>query len=295
MTQPDSLAGISPGMPVHGVDGKSIGMVEAVEDSGIRVLNRSVPLAAIERVDAAGVHLHLAHVAFTTTGPDATSETLPDVGALQRERFTVPVVEERLQVGTRQMEIGEAQITKRVVEEQVMVPVTVRREEIEIIRRAPGEPREELDDPSVVEVIRIPLRGEEPVISTQAVVTSEVVVGRTVRTEQREITGTVRSTQVSIDEHIDGAYAQLRPTFEEHFSRGARNSSQARDFRDAEANYRAGFLAGHERRYADRTFEEVAPELHVTGQSQQDDPTMLERIREEVREGFVRARAMGAR
>ena len=79
----------------------------------------------------------------------------------------MPLAEERLTVGTRQVQIGEVTIDKRVVEEQVMVPVIVRREEIEIIRRAPGEPREEIDDPSVVEVIRIPLRGEEPVIDTR--------------------------------------------------------------------------------------------------------------------------------
>ena len=295
MTQPESLAGISPGMPVQGVDGKPIGLVEAVDDSGIRVLNRSVPLAAIERVDAVGVHLHLACAAFATAGLDVTSDTHPDAGALQPDRLTVPLAEERLKVGTRQLQIGEARITKRVIEERVMVPVTVRREEIEIIRRGPGEPREEIDDPSVVEVIRIPLRGEAPVITTRAVVTSEVVVGRTVRTEQRQITDTVRSTEVSVEEHIDAAYAQLRPTFEEHFSRRSRDSFRARDFRDAETNYRAGFLAGHDRRYADRTFEEVAPELHFTTQNQQDDPTTMERIREEVREGFTRARAMGAR
>jgi hypothetical protein len=139
------------------------------------------------------------------------------------------------------------------------------------------------------------LRGEEPVFTTQAVVTSEVIVGRTVRTEQRQITDTVRRTEVNVEEHLHAAYAQLRPTFEEHFSRRSRDPSQTRSFRDAEANYRAGFLAGHDRRYADRAFEEVESELHFTAQSQQDDPTMLERIREEVREGFARARSMGAR
>jgi len=292
MHQGVSLEGIAPGMPVHGVDGKPLGTVEAIDDSGVRVLNHSVPAAAIARVDAAGVHLHLAHTAFTTAGPTGTASA---ADASQIERFTVPVVEERLQVGTRQMQIGEAQVTKRVVEEQIMVPVTVRREEIEIIRRGPGEPREELNDPSVVEVIRIPLRGEEPVITTQAVVTSEVVVGRTVRTEQRQVTDTVRRTEVDVEEHLNEAYARLRPAFEEHFSRGSRAASLPRDFRDAETNYRAGFLAAHDQRYVGRSFEEVEPELSYRADTRQADPSMLERIREEVREGFARARTMGAR
>jgi len=218
------------------------------------------------------------------------------------ERIVVPVAEERLAVGTRQMQIGEAQVTKRVVEEQIMVPVKVRREEVEIFHRAPGEPREEIDDPSVVEVIRIPLRGEEPVITTQAVVTSEVVIDRTVRTEERQVSGTVRSSDVTVEERLNEAYARLQPAFEEHFRRRQRDqqesggaSFRARAFRDAEPNYRAGFLAGNDGRYAGRTFEEVEPAFRPSGEPAERDPGMMEQIREEVREGFARARAAGSR
>jgi hypothetical protein len=182
-----------------------------------------------------------------------------------------------------------------------MVPVTVRREEVEIIRRAPGEPREEIDDPNIVEVIRIPLRGEEPVITTQAVVTSEVVINRAVRTEEQRVTRTVRSTDVTVEEHLTEAYARLQPAFEEHFTRRQQFQREtggttfpARAFRDAEPNYRAGFLAGSDGRYAGRTWEEIEPALHPSAEPAERDPGMMEQIREEVREGFARARATGA-
>lgn len=108
------------------------------------------------------------------------------------------------------MQIGEVVVDKRVIEEQIMVPVAIRREEVEIIRRAPGELREELDDPSVIEVIRIPLRGEEPVIATRAVVTSEVVIGRTAHAEQQIVTHTMRSTEVTVEKHTGEGQALLR-------------------------------------------------------------------------------------
>lgn len=302
MDERRTLESVAPGTPVYGPNDEPIGTVEASDRAGIRVLNQAVPGAAITRVDETGVHLLLGRAAFTTTGPEqaatATATAGGDATDSRVERLTLPVAEERLSVGTRALEIGEARITKRVVEEQVMVPVTVRREEIEIIRRAPGEPREELDDPTIVEVIRIPLRGEEPVITTQAVVTSEMVIGRTVRAEQRQIADTVRSTEITVTERIDADYARLRPDFERHFLHrhgqegGAVGGAiGARSFRDAEPNYRAGLLAGHDPRHAGRPFEEVEPELRRSATPTQDDPALLERIRDEVREGFARARA----
>jgi uncharacterized protein (TIGR02271 family) len=309
MSEDINLSAIEPGMPVYGPDGEPIGPVEAIDAAGIRVLNHAVPATAITRIDRDGVHLQLASAAFhaappMTTGVASTAEALAgatsDV-ALDRahnERIVVPVTEERLVVGTRQMQIGEAQVTKRVVEEQVMVPVIVRREEVEIIRRAPGESREEIDDPSIVEIIRIPLRGEEPVITTQAVVTSEVVINRIVRAEEQQVTGTVRSTDVSVEEHLTEAYARLQPSFEEHFTRRQQLQREtggatyrARAFQDAEPNYRAGFLAGSDERYAGRTFEEIGPALYPSDEPAERDPGMMEQIRDEVREGFARARA----
>jgi len=313
MSEGINLAAIEPGMPVYGPGGEPIGPVEAIESSGIRVLNRSVPTAAITRIADDGVHLQLAYAALEAATPmasgvesnaNALTEATADTSEVMatNNRITVPVAEERLAVGTRQVQVGEVVIDKRVVEEQVMVPVTVRREEIEVIRRAPGEPREEIDDPSIVEIIRIPLRGEEPVITTQPVITSEVVVSRAAHAEEQWITRTVRSTDVSVEKHLGEAYARSRPAFEEHFAHrrhvpeehdGVR--SQSRTFGDAEPNYWAGFRAGHDKRYVGRTFDEVEPELRFPDEPAQSDPGMLDQIRDEVREGFARARTMGAR
>ncbi len=301
------MGAIEPGMPVFGVNGEPIGAVESREADGFRVRGHAVPSAAIARIDSTGIHLHLGRTAFETLAPlsqeatDSTQERGQQVAA-QDERLVVPVVEERLVVGTRQMQMGEVTVEKRVVEEQIMVPVMVRREEIEIIRRAPGEARTEPNDPSIIEVIRIPLRGEEPVITTQAVVVREVVIGREVRSEERQVTGTVRSTELIVDEHLDGAYQRSRPDFEAHFATrqqtlGAAGdaSYRARDFRDAEQHYRAGFAAGRDPRYADRSFEEAETEVLRSIDPAQSDPGLLDQLRDEVREGFSRARAAQSR
>ena len=132
-------------------------------------------------------------------------------------------------------------------------------------------------------------------------VTSEVIINRTVRAEEQQITRTVRSTDVSVEERFNEAYAQSRPAFEELFTKrqhllresdGITNQSRA--FSDAEPNYRAGFLAGHDERYAGRTFEEVEQQIRPSDEPAERDPGMMDQIRDEVRAGFSRARTMGA-
>ena len=64
MDETTNLRTIQPGTTVIGVDGVAIGEVESVDEAGIRVAGQTVPPAAIERVAADGVHLHLARTAF---------------------------------------------------------------------------------------------------------------------------------------------------------------------------------------------------------------------------------------
>lgn len=64
MSESMQLETIAVGTPVIGVDGVTIGTVEAATPEGIRVVGHEVPLEAIERVSADGVYLRLAKAAF---------------------------------------------------------------------------------------------------------------------------------------------------------------------------------------------------------------------------------------
>ena len=71
-----------------------------------------------------------------------------------------------------------------------MVPVIFRREEVEIIRREPGQswsPEAALGEG--VEVTRIPINAWEPVVGKEAFVSREVVVDKRSVTEEQQITG----------------------------------------------------------------------------------------------------------
>lgn len=64
MNETINLERVEPGTAVIGVDGVTIGTVEAVDEAGIRVAGQNVPPAAIERVAEDGIHLYLARTAF---------------------------------------------------------------------------------------------------------------------------------------------------------------------------------------------------------------------------------------
>jgi hypothetical protein len=135
--------------------------------------------------------------------------------------------------------------------------------------------------------IRVPVRGEEAIVSKEAVVTGEVVINKERTTEHQEITDTVRKQRVDIDED----YARARAGFQEHFTGRQRSVGGARTFDEAEGNYRFGYEAGYDDRYAGREFEDIEPDLRRTyegGTSRRGDS--WEQLREEIREGWRRAR-----
>jgi hypothetical protein len=144
------------------------------------------------------------------------------------------------------------------------------------------------------ETIRVPVRGEEAIVSKEAVVTGELAVGRAEISERRTISETVRRQVVD----VAAGYDEARPEFREHFDRlqarlreAGGPTFRARDFADAEPNYRAGFEARNDPRHADRSFEDVEPELrerHLA--TNPGGAASWEAQRDEVRTGWEHGR-----
>src|SRR4051812_11399439 len=118
-------AGVVAGMPVYGADGQLLGEVAAADDEALTVETTRIPWSAVGRVGGWAIHLRAASLAAAVRAESPG----------QDDQIVVPVVEERLTVGTREVDLGEIEIRKRVVEETVMQPVTVRREVVEVVRR----------------------------------------------------------------------------------------------------------------------------------------------------------------
>ena len=266
------------GLKIFGTDNREYGTIDRYDDQFAYVGKRRIPLSAFERMDKDRLYIgDQGRQYFETDGRTA------DEGQIR-----VPVSEERLDVEKRQREMGSVDIRKEVETEQVNVPVELRHEEVTVNRvDVTDRPVAAGDLGNAFEegTIRVPVRGEEAVVSKEAFVTGEVVVGREVKTERQTISDTVRKERVDVDEN----YQRDRSAFEEHFGKqrtGMGTNADTRTFADAEPHYRRGYEAAHDERYAGRDFADVEPELrrsHTGGES-------WEHLREEIREGFDRGR-----
>jgi uncharacterized protein (TIGR02271 family) len=272
------IENIRQGMPVIGENDRTIGTVERLHGDGFHVAGQHYSRAQVARVAQGKVYLRGVGVATTGAG------TMTDAaeGALR-----VPVAEERLTVGKRAAELGEVQVRKTVTEEQQTVPVTLQREEVRVQERdVPDRPLQPGDDAFKEGTIRVPVRGEEAVVAKEAVVTGEVVIDKTRTTEQRQVSDTVRKQRVDVDEN----YQRARSGFEQEFA--GRKDRGTRSFAQAEPNYRAGFTAAHDERYANRQFEDAEPEMRREYETRTPSTggDTWEQLREEIRSGWNRAR-----
>ena len=116
----------------------------------------------------------------------------------------IPVVEEQLVVGKRDVASGGARIRSYVSEVPVHEQVRLREEHVNVTRRPVDQPLSSVDADAFRErEINVTATSEEAVIGKKAHVVEEVVVSKTAGERTEEVNDTVRRTEVDIDE--DGA------------------------------------------------------------------------------------------
>lgn len=127
----------------------------------------------------------------------ATSST---AGATGREE-TIPLAEERLEVGKRQVDRGTTRIRRYVVESPVEKEVTLRGEKVSVERRKPAEGATGAPGAGAFEerVVEARETGEEPVVSKTAQVGEEVVVHREPTERTETVRETVRREEADVD------------------------------------------------------------------------------------------------
>lgn len=115
---------------------------------------------------------------------------------------TIPLAEERLDVGKRKVEGGKVRIHTRVVETPASEEVRLRDEQIAVERRAPGSAARLGADPFTEKTVELTETREEAVVGKTAHVAEEVVVDKVARERTERVEDTVRRQEVDI-EHVD--------------------------------------------------------------------------------------------
>jgi uncharacterized protein (TIGR02271 family) len=133
---------------------------------------------------------------FADTGTAGYSET----GAADTHQ-TIPVIEENLAVGKREVETGGVRVRSRIIEKPVEESIRLREEHVTINRRPVNRAVGDAELASFREGdIEITEHAEKAVVAKEARVVEEVEIGKNVSEREERITDTVRSTEVDVEQ-----------------------------------------------------------------------------------------------
>lgn len=133
--------------------------------------------------------------------------------AASTDTASIPVIEEELQVGKREVERGRVRVYSRVMERPVEESVTLREESASISRQPVDRPATEADMRAFQEgSMEIRETAEVPVVQKQARVVEEVEVGKQVQERTEKVRDSVRKTEVQVEEDAAPAAAQSERT-----------------------------------------------------------------------------------
>jgi uncharacterized protein (TIGR02271 family) len=114
--------------------------------------------------------------------------------------IALPVIEESLQVGKRTVPRGGVRVVSRQTERPVEETVSLRREDVHVERRPVDRDVSQADLAAVRnQAFDVTTTNEEAVVSKQARVVEEVVIGKHVTEHEETIRDTVRRTDVEVE------------------------------------------------------------------------------------------------
>ena len=153
--------------------------------------------------DAGQAEWERERAASAATPATPAPPTAGPAGPQARSEDAIPVYEERLRVGKREVGRGSVRVRSYVVEDPVERDVSLREERVELERR-PADPiateKDVTTEPFKERSIEVTARGEEPVVSKEARVKEEVVVHKKPVERTETVKDAVRRTEVEVED-----------------------------------------------------------------------------------------------
>jgi uncharacterized protein (TIGR02271 family) len=205
----------------------------------------------------------------------------------------MPVVEEELQVGKRQVERGKVRVRTHVVERPVEEQVHLRDEKINVERRPANRDLTAADQGAFQERnFELSETHEEAVVDKRARVVEEVVVDKTVDDRTKTIRDTVRHTDVDVDQtggqhsRNTGKYAAYENDFRNHYQQTFANSGYS--YEEYSPVYRYGHDLAMDTQYRERDWADVEPDARRRWEDR--NPGTWEQFKDSIRYAWDKAR-----
>ncbi|PQO99772.1 hypothetical protein C5614_06805 [Massilia phosphatilytica] len=216
--------------------------------------------------------------------------------SLQREtavdrttgKAAIPVVQEEVRVGKRQVERGGVRVFSRMVETPVNETVSLREEHVNVERRPVDRPVSPADVAALKDqTIELRETAEEAIVQKSARVVEEVVVGKEISQRKEQIQDTVRHTEVEVQPLQRSALdddTYYRNDWQTNYA------SLGGTYDDYAPAYRYGYDMRRDARYQGRNWDDVESDLRSDWDTRygSSGSSTWERMKAAVRSGWNR-------
>jgi uncharacterized protein (TIGR02271 family) len=256
-------------------DAEAQAYVDDVRRGGVLVLV-DVPDDRVDRTMAVMERYATVDLGAQTGADTARERGRAGTREVETGDVKVPVVEEELQVGTRQVRRGGVRLYTRVTERPVEETVRLRDEEVHVERRPVDRPATEADVAAAQEgTIEVTETDEEAVARKQARVVEEVVVHKDVQEQTETVRDTVRRTEVEVEpmgaesaQDVRG-FEAFQTDFRHHYTTTFASGGQGQAYERWAPGYRYGYELARDPRYAGRDWTAIEPEARRGWEAQQ--------------------------
>ena len=213
------------------------------------------------------------------------------------ESAAIPIIEEQLQVGKREVQRGGVRVFQRMVETPVNETVNLREEHVSVERRPVDQPISTADLAAFQEKsIELRESAEEVVVKKTARVVEEVVIGKQVTQRQEQVSDTVRRTEVEVEQLGAASSSSLSSgtgsnlSGDDTYYRNHFNSNYASSggrYEDYAPAYGYGSTMAGNDQYHGRAWDDVEPSLRSDWESRNPGSTSTwEKMKASVRHGW---------
>jgi len=217
---------------------------------------------------------------------DESARPERQAGPVLTEEQRVPVVEEELRVGKREVQRGGVRVYTRVRERPVEEQIRLREEHVMVDRRPVDEPVSSDQGVFREGTVEVTERAEEAVVAKEARVVEEVVVGKEVQERIETIRDTVRRTDVDVQpiELSAEEFGRYDADFREHFRSVDPLGSLTYD--QYLPAYQYGWRLAERDPYRGRSWNDI--EAGARGTWEPDHPNTWDRFKDAIRYGWER-------
>ena len=199
---------------------------------------------------------------------------------------SIPVVEEKLNVGKRPVERGGVRIYNRVTEQPVQQNISLTEEHVSVERRPANRPANESDLAFKDRSYEVKETVEQPVVSKEARVVEEVVIGKERNQRTETVRDTVRKSDVNVERVGDTGTEDWRrydSDFQNHFR--TTYGSTGGSYDNYSPAYQYGYRMAGDQRYRGKTWDAVESDLRRDYETS-NPGSAWERTKDAVRYGW---------